>query len=420
MATDTRLPLLSQVPDVGKTFSNALFNLRQVDDLRRSPLKNRLLEAQTEAAETDADDAATMAQLKSFLIDADRIAAMPPAQARMAALQRKADILEANPNADTKHTDGLIRSLETDETGALRDPTAFQGIIDRSRKLGQELGILEPLEGPGGVEFGKVNPGDFTPESLDAFQSAGGGAANFGLLEPHAAPQIVDIGGVPHLVSRSGSGDFVAKPVPLSTLETETEGEGAIAGAKAEEATEAELRVQAGLGDAPSKADVEADVTTAKARASAQVKAEEEKRVHTITYGAFKTGMDDYADALEGTMAGFFEGRLPAVTASQQIADGSKSVMLPLLKQLFRSAGEGVFTDKDQELLEGMLPTRKDEPAAQVSKLNMVNTVVAMKLGLPPPPPLRFGGEKRLEDLTVEDLNNLSLEELEALQNGNP
>jgi hypothetical protein len=55
--------------------------------------------------------------------------------------------------------------------------------------------------------------------------------------------------------------------------------------------------------------------------------------------------------------------------------------MAPVLKQLFRAAGEGVFTDKDQELLIQMIPTRETNPEARKAMLDNIDAIVRAKLG---------------------------------------
>jgi hypothetical protein len=54
--------------------------------------------------------------------------------------------------------------------------------------------------------------------------------------------------------------------------------------------------------------------------------------------------------------------------------------MAPILKQLFRGAGEGTFTNQDQELLIAMLPTRKDTPEARIIKVQNIDAIVRAKL----------------------------------------
>lgn len=58
--------------------------------------------------------------------------------------------------------------------------------------------------------------------------------------------------------------------------------------------------------------------------------------------------------------------------------------MAPVLKQLFRTAGEGTFSDSDQKLLVSMLPSRMDTPAAAKSKMQNIDAIVRAKLAPPP------------------------------------
>lgn len=91
--------------------------------------------------------------------------------------------------------------------------------------------------------------------------------------------------------------------------------------------------------------------------------------------------MSGLTDALGNTGAGYFAGRVPAVGADAQIAEGAIAAVAPVLKQLFRTSGEGVFTDKDQQLLMEMVPKRTDETEAQKSKIANIDAIVRAKLG---------------------------------------
>lgn len=113
--------------------------------------------------------------------------------------------------------------------------------------------------------------------------------------------------------------------------------------------------------------------------------ATKEKALQVHNKRAFDTyvvGIKRLTKAMAGTETGPIVGRIPAVTASQQIAEGSLASMAPILKQLFRASGEGIFTDKDQELLMSMLPTRTDQPEAVASKIDNINAIVSSKLGI--------------------------------------
>ena len=59
--------------------------------------------------------------------------------------------------------------------------------------------------------------------------------------------------------------------------------------------------------------------------------------------------------------------------------------MAPVLKQLFRSAGEGTFTDRDQELLLDMVPKRTDRAEAIAEKMANIDRIVSAKLGMSVP-----------------------------------
>jgi hypothetical protein len=96
-----------------------------------------------------------------------------------------------------------------------------------------------------------------------------------------------------------------------------------------------------------------------------------------------------YETAREGLLAGLGEtktgpliGKMPAITSAQQTAQGSVAAMAPILKQLFRVAGEGVFTDRDQQLLIDMIPTRETNPEARKAMIENIDAIVRAKLGL--------------------------------------
>lgn len=99
-------------------------------------------------------------------------------------------------------------------------------------------------------------------------------------------------------------------------------------------------------------------------------------------YTLWKKARAGLVSGLEGTVTGPIVGRMPALTANQQIAKGSVSAVAPVLKQLFRVAGEGVFTDRDQQILIDMIPTRSVLPAARDAMLQNIDNIVKAKLGI--------------------------------------
>ena len=95
-------------------------------------------------------------------------------------------------------------------------------------------------------------------------------------------------------------------------------------------------------------------------------------------------GFDNLGTALGATgQTGKIFGNLPAVTTGAQLADNAKAILLPLMKGVWRGAGEGVFTDKDQETLEAMFPSRDMTPEAAKQALLIVRQLTELKLQNP-------------------------------------
>ncbi len=121
-------------------------------------------------------------------------------------------------------------------------------------------------------------------------------------------------------------------------------------------------------------------VNPAVAQATATADAVKENKSNARALEIYDVAMTGLSGALGNPWTGPFAGLMPAITADQQIADGAVAAMAPVLKQLFRSAGEGIFTDKDQELLLQMVPTRNDRPATIKAKMKNVDAIVRAKL----------------------------------------
>lgn len=128
------------------------------------------------------------------------------------------------------------------------------------------------------------------------------------------------------------------------------------------------------------KPQVETAVFNAVAQAKDVFDISKQQRSNRVALNLYNVGMKGLIDSLSGTETGPFVGFTPAVTANQQIADGAVAAMAPILKQMFRASGEGVFTDKDQELLLQMVPTRKDRPKSIKAKLSNIDAIVRAKL----------------------------------------
>jgi len=122
-------------------------------------------------------------------------------------------------------------------------------------------------------------------------------------------------------------------------------------------------------------------IETAKAEAEAAAKEAQLTEANRRTLDVWRAARAGLISALEGTTTGPVAGRVPAVTAPQQTAEGAIAAVAPVLKQLFRSAGEGIFTDRDQQLLLDMVPKRTDHPETRKSKMEMIDAIIEAKLG---------------------------------------
>lgn len=118
----------------------------------------------------------------------------------------------------------------------------------------------------------------------------------------------------------------------------------------------------------------------ARAAATAGVDLQKEQVGRQATLGVWRVARQGLLAGLQGTNTGPVAGRMPAVTAGQQIAEGGVAAVAPVLKALFRSAGEGVFTDRDQELLLAMIPSRTDHPETINAKMQMIDAIIEAKL----------------------------------------
>ncbi len=168
-----------------------------------------------------------------------------------------------------------------------------------------------------------------------------------------AAPDVVMIGGVPHMFDRQAGN---LKPI-------EIEGEQVTA----ETVAVTQAKIKSSVAEAVKNAKNLAD--------SSKVEKSNSKALNV-----YDTAMSGLVKAMSGTETGL-AGWLPAVGANARIAEGAVSAMAPVLKQLFRSAGEGSFTDSDQRLLMEMIPTRRDNLEARTAKIQNIDAIVRAKLG---------------------------------------
>jgi len=302
--------------------------------------------------------------------------------------------------------------LEQARVGAQRQETQFgqQQALQKNKLLNQTLTALRgiPLEQRDqafaaispqlqqfGIDISSFEPGEFTDIDLDQ-----GIAQTQALLGQQTRPQtagqqefnaLVAIAQDPNatLLERNSANRALGNLAKVSSSAAEriavdpnlassiASSQASIEGAKAGSKETSKLLA---------KLKLEPQVKAAVATALSDVKVLADEAIKTKSnndaFSVYEVGMGAVADALGDTSTGFFAGRIPSITANQQIADGAIAAIAPVLKQLFRSAGEGIFTDKDQELLLAMIPTRKTTPAAIASILANVDAIVKAKLGI--------------------------------------
>lgn len=136
----------------------------------------------------------------------------------------------------------------------------------------------------------------------------------------------------------------------------------------------------------------------------AEVEAKTKKASANTSWNMYTAAMEGVRRSMVNTTTGPVLGRLPAFSGAQQTADGAVAAIAPVLKQLFRTAGEGTFTDKDQQLLLAMVPTRADRPEARDAKIANIDAIVRAKLGIEPETSSGSGGLTPEEKAELESL----------------
>ena len=146
------------------------------------------------------------------------------------------------------------------------------------------------------------------------------------------------------------------------------------------EASKENARLNARLNLEP---DIKLAVDQAAGLAKAIVEADQGRRDNSKALRAYEAGIGSLATSLGNTYTGLGGGLVSAFTVKGQIADASVALMAPILKDIFRAAGEGTFTKDDQAILMAMLPTLDMKPAARAASLAAVDAVVRAKLSVP-------------------------------------
>jgi len=99
-------------------------------------------------------------------------------------------------------------------------------------------------------------------------------------------------------------------------------------------------------------------------------------------YNAFDVAMTAVEEAFSKTNTGPISGRLRSAGRDNRKAKAAAALLQPALKDMFRSAGEGTFTDSDQKILLDLAPTIYDDDDVARFKMQKIREIVSAKLGV--------------------------------------
>ena len=111
-------------------------------------------------------------------------------------------------------------------------------------------------------------------------------------------------------------------------------------------------------------------------RARERAKMDAANKGKSDAYSTWQTAGSQYLDAHKNSSWG------PGAGGNYGMRNAAKANLAPVLKGIFRSAGEGTFTDKDQELLMDMAPTAWDTDEQAAKKITNIDAIIRSKLGM--------------------------------------
>lgn len=135
------IPLQASTPDISSIFSNTLNTLGQINQLKQAPMRNRLLDAQVQTAESqvptqqDQFNERDKSRIQSIAQGALQLNALPePARLEAAKARREDLIKQGLPTIDTDQYIGAL--VSGDSQGA-------QQMLNNSIAIGQKLGLIK-------------------------------------------------------------------------------------------------------------------------------------------------------------------------------------------------------------------------------------------------------------------------------------
>ncbi len=381
MATNPLLILQGQTPTT--RFSNVLTNIQNIESIKQqqaqAPARNQLLQAQADITQSQVpgDISQFNKEQKAFTASVADISRqiVPDLQSgnidsAIKKLQSRAEQLKASGISD-ENTQRAIALAQSNPQELLKNSMLAIELDNRlnpQRQANIQFGAQQTFKDEqGNLFFGTTRRNPNSGQVESALTPITGNAQPQGQVE-----LVSGLGQTAQ--ERQATTVQTAQQVEAVKLGEQLETKPKITGAEERE----KLKAQKGL-----LPEVKAAVATALDQAKAIADRAGTIRSNETALNVYDTAMKGLTTAFSETETGPVIGLIPAITANQQIADGAVAAMAPVLKQLFRSAGEGIFTDKDQELLLRMVPTRTDLQEARVSKISNIDAIVRAKLTVP-------------------------------------
>lgn len=390
MALEPRISLaLNQPVNVGQRFGQSLQNVRQFDALQQqrqqAPFQNQLLQLRTELAQ--AQQPAMLQQAEQAASPLSQVTGQQQQMLQLATISAQNLKTAFDSNSRVGVISGLT-ALRDQLTTAGAPPQQIAEIeadiaqantaegFEALRQENQQF--LQQVNGQQGTQMQRFNA---------LVQAAQGDPQS---VETQAAQ--IELGIKPR--AATSAAERIAEDPNLAGKVAKSQAN--ITGTKEEAKLNAQLKLDPQIAAA---------VDQAKFAVKDAADQFTKQRSDSNALKVYEVGIRNLSGALGQTTTGPIASIFTSLTDSARTADGAVAIMLPILKQMYRTAGEGTFTDKDQELLEAMLPTRKDDMPTIRSKLTMLDAAVRAKLG---------SNEQQEQTTQPTDLSGLSLEELMA------
>jgi hypothetical protein len=342
---DTQLRPL-EIAAAQQNVANAEQNFRTGEqNLRAGEQNMQFNQTKQRALEQDIDIRDNDQKNLDFVRSALRIQSLPDDEKLQALRENRQTII--NNKGDTTDTDAGIQLAEAGDFETLN-----QG-INNIVASGERQGIIEPLGGQLSAEQQTFDSliKDFSEEDKTRARRVKAG------LDERA------VGSAIQTIAKTGTAATIAN------VET------VLASAKETGKLTAQLKL---------KPEVESAVIMATGQAKLEVDKIGKNRSNKRALDVYTGAMSNLTKTLDNTITGPFLGLTAGLTSNAQIADGAIAMMLPLMKDVFRGAGEGTFTEGDQKILTDLIPTRSTFAEARVAQIKMIDTIIRSKLSVEP------------------------------------